>query len=74
MSSPDETPQKAIPDLTILTDNIPYQHQTDLINKLKIAINPLFNDEVAARLIRIEIDKRKKEGTWDYDDPDQPLD
>ncbi len=65
MSSSNENTQNPIPGLKIRVNNIPYQHQTDLMEKLKIAINPLFNDEAVARLVHIEIDKRKKEGSWD---------
>ena len=52
---------------TVKTDNISCQHQSDLLNKLKIAVYPLFNDKVARKLIEEEIEKRKKED-WDYND------
>lgn len=58
----------------IKTDNIKYQHQYDLLCKLKATLYPDISDRVAQRMVEEEIEKRKKEGKWDWDDPDQGID
>jgi hypothetical protein len=49
----------------IRTDNIPYQHQYDLMDKLMISMSDKFKDETVQQLIRQEINKRKDMGEWD---------
>ena len=53
--------------IKIRTDNIPYLDQYALINKLKIATHPYFNDKATIQIIEKEMKNRKKDGIWDFD-------
>lgn len=54
---------KILPSIRI--DNISTQHQTDLINKLKLALHPLFENKSVQKLINDEIEKRIQNREWD---------
>lgn len=49
---------------SIRTDNISCIHQYDLEIKLRMATHPFFDDKAAQKLVKEEIEKRKKEGEW----------
>ena len=48
----------------VCTENIPNQHQSDLMDKLRIATHPRINDQLAKRMIEEEIESRKLTGDW----------
>ena len=50
--------------LSIKTDNISYQHHYDLACKMRMSMHPKFNDIKAQKLVREEIEKRRKNGKW----------
>ena len=45
-------------------DNISFQDQGNLIDKLTMAMHPTINDETTKKLVEEEIDRRKKIGVW----------
>ena len=50
--------------LTLRSDNISYQDQDSLVDKLLISTHPAVNDDNIKSAIEIEIERRKNNGLW----------
>lgn len=50
--------------IEVQTDNVEHVSNYDLMEKLTIALHHTIRDDVARRIVELEIEKRKKKGIW----------